>query len=153
MGLKDENTWVIFILFQKIIIFYFEIFITRFHVELNPYSLQLLMYVDNFPFLKDIFYIFLLTMLTSVYLKNFHDSSDICPMGFMYSIQIHEISHRTFGLSHWKCPTCPMIFVNTVTCFINREIFPKSFLNFDRPAQWLRWCVNDVQQVQRYHFV
>ena len=49
----------------------------------------------------------------SVYLKNFHDSSDICPMGFIYSIQICEISHQTFGPSHRKCPTCPMIFMNT----------------------------------------
>ena len=49
----------------------------------------------------------------TVYLKNFHDSSDICPMGFIYSIQICEISHQTFGPSHRKCPTCPMIFMNT----------------------------------------
>ena len=48
-----------------------------------------------------------------VYPKNFHDSSDICPMGSMYSIQIREISHRKFGPSHRKCPTSPMIFVNT----------------------------------------
>ena len=33
-------------------------------------------------------------------------------MGFIYSIQICEISHQTFGPSHW---TCPMIFVNTVS--------------------------------------
>ena len=26
--------------------------------------------------------------LVPVYLKNFHDSWDICPMGFVYSIQI-----------------------------------------------------------------
>ena len=45
--------------------------------------------------------------------KNFHGSSDICPMGFIYSIQNCEISHQTFGPSHRKCPTCPMIFVNT----------------------------------------
>ena len=44
---------------------------------------------------------------------NFHDSSDICPMGFIYSIQICEISHQTFGPSHRKCPMCPMIFMNT----------------------------------------
>ena len=31
-------------------------------------------------------------------------------MGFIYSIEIYEISHRTFGSSQWKCPT---IFVNT----------------------------------------
>ena len=48
-----------------------------------------------------------------MYPKNFHDSSDICPMGLMYSIKICQISHRTFGPSHRKCPTCPMIFVNT----------------------------------------
>ena len=46
-------------------------------------------------------------------MKNFYGSSDICPMGFIYSIQICEISHQTFGPSHRKCPTCPMIFVNT----------------------------------------
>ena len=49
----------------------------------------------------------------SVLPKNFHGSSDICPMGFIYSIQNCEISHQTFGPSHRKCPTCPMIFVNT----------------------------------------
>ena len=32
-------------------------------------------------------------LLTHLYPKNFHDSSDICPMGFIYSIQICEISH------------------------------------------------------------
>ena len=36
-----------------------------------------------------------------------------CPMGFIYSIQFCEISHQTFGPSHLKCPTCPMVFVNT----------------------------------------
>ena len=50
----------------------------------------------------------------TVYLKNFHDLSDICPMGFQYSIQICEIYHQTFGPSHRKCPMCPMIFTNTV---------------------------------------
>ena len=99
--------------------------------------------------------------------KNFHDSSDICPMGcsawngrpwpgrsqnwmlmyfiinlsgsqqfsgssiqnqvelsewatgrFMhwgciYSIQICEIFHQTFGPGHGKCPMCPMIFMKT----------------------------------------
>ena len=49
----------------------------------------------------------------AVYPKNFHDSSDICPMGFIYFIQICEISHRTFGPRHRKCPICPMIFMNT----------------------------------------
>ena len=45
--------------------------------------------------------------------KNFHGSSDNCLMGFIYSIEIYEICHRTFGSSQWKCPTCPTIFVNT----------------------------------------
>ena len=45
--------------------------------------------------------------------KIFHGSSDIYPMGFIYSVQNCEISHQTFGPSHRKCPTCPMIFVNT----------------------------------------
>ena len=49
----------------------------------------------------------------SVFTKNFHGSSDICRMGFIYSILICEISHQTSGPSHRKCPTCPMIFVNT----------------------------------------
>ena len=53
--------------------------------------------------------------LSTVYLKNFHDSSDICPMGFIYSIEICEISHQTFGPSHRKCPMCPMILMNTVS--------------------------------------
>ena len=35
-------------------------------------------------------------------------------MGFIYSIEIYEISHQIFGSSHRKCPTCPTIFVNTV---------------------------------------
>ena len=50
---------------------------------------------------------------SAVLLKNFHVSSDICPMGFIYFIQNCEISHQTFGPSHWKCLTCPMIFMNT----------------------------------------
>ena len=50
-------------------------------------------------------------------LKNFHGPSDICPMGFIYSIQSCEISHQTFGPSHRKCPTYPMIFVNTEISF------------------------------------
>ena len=33
--------------------------------------------------------------------------------GLIYSIQICEISHQTFGRSHRKCPMCPMIFMNT----------------------------------------
>ena len=49
----------------------------------------------------------------SVWPKNFNGSSDNCPMGFIYSIEIYEISHRTFGPSHRKCPTCPTIFMNT----------------------------------------
>ena len=53
--------------------------------------------------------------ISPVFMKNFHGSSDICPMGFIYSIKICEISHQTFGPSHRKCPTCPMIFVNTVS--------------------------------------
>ena len=59
----------------------------------------------------------------SVFMKNFYGSSDICPMGFIYSIQICEISHQTFGPSHRKCPTCPMIFVNTVFIWWSVFIF------------------------------
>ena len=32
---------------------------------------------------------------------------------YVYSIQICESSHRTFGPSHWKCAMRPMIFMNT----------------------------------------
>ena len=46
-------------------------------------------------------------------LPNFHGSSVISMMGFIYSIQNYEISLQTFVPSHRKCPTCPMIFVNT----------------------------------------
>ena len=42
--------------------------------------------------------------------KNFYGSSDICAMGFIYPIQIFEISHQTFGPSHRKCPTCLFFF-------------------------------------------
>ena len=50
-----------------------------------------------------------------MYLKHSHDSSDICQMGFIKSIQICEISHRTFGPIHRKYPMmCPMIFMKTV---------------------------------------
>ena len=38
----------------------------------------------------------------------------ICLMGFIYSIQICEISHQSFGPSCRKCLTCLMIFMNTV---------------------------------------
>ena len=51
--------------------------------------------------------------LLAVYVKNFHGPSDICLRGFIYSIQICEISHETFGPSHRKCPTCPMFFAYT----------------------------------------
>ena len=34
--------------------------------------------------------------------------------GFRYSIQNSQIPHQTFRPSHRKCPTCLMIFVNTV---------------------------------------
>ena len=46
--------------------------------------------------------------------ENFHGSSDIWPMGFIYSIQICEISLQTFEPCHGKCLTFLMIIVNTV---------------------------------------
>ena len=53
-------------------------------------------------------------MINSVYPKNFHNWWDIWRMSFIYSIQICEISHQTFGLSHRNtCPMCPMICMNT----------------------------------------
>ena len=45
--------------------------------------------------------------------KTFNDSSDICLMGYIHSIQNCETSHQTFGPSHRKCPMCQMIFMNT----------------------------------------
>ena len=63
----------------------------------------------------------------SVFMKNFHGSSDICPMDFIYSIQICEISHQTFGPSHRKCPTCPMIFVNTASVTLTFDLWPWPF--------------------------
>ena len=42
----------------------------------------------------------------SMYLNNYHDSSDICPIGFIYYIKICGISHQPFGPSHRKCPMC-----------------------------------------------
>ena len=44
--------------------------------------------------------------------------------GLIYSIQICEISHQTFGPSNRKWPTCPMIFVNTGqwTCTYSRPM-------------------------------
>ena len=70
-----------------------------------------------------------LGILFAVYPKNFHDSSDICPMGLMYSIEIRQISHRTFGPSHRKCPTCPMIFVNTVFATMHQK-YSLDFVSF-----------------------
>ena len=63
----------------------------------------------------------------TVKLKNFHGSSDICPMGFIYSIQICEISHQIFGPSHQKCLTCPMIFVNTAIPSLSTSYDIRSF--------------------------
>ena len=34
-------------------------------------------------------------------------------MGFVYSIEICEISHQTFGPSHRKCPMCPTFLAYT----------------------------------------
>ena len=83
----------------------------------------------------------------TVYPKNFHDSSDICPMGFMYSIQIREISHRTFGPSHRKCPTCPMIFVNTALTNQNQVdilVFPTACAQFIETYH--RWTVANLNK-------
>ena len=74
----------------------------------------------------------------AVYPKNFHDSSDICPMGFIYSIQICEISHQTFGLRHQKYPTCPMIFMNTdegVSCWATSQL-PVPKMKCDSCSLW-----------------
>ena len=48
-------------------------------------------------------------------------------MDFIYSIQICEISHQTFGPSHRKCPTCPMIFVNTASVTLTFDLWPWPF--------------------------
>ena len=60
---------------------------------------------------------YLLFFKSSVLPKNLHGSSGISPMGFIYSIQICEISHQTFGPGHRKYLMCPMIFVNTESRF------------------------------------
>ena len=52
--------------------------------------------------------------------KNFNDSSDICLMGFIHSIQICEIFRQTFGPSHRKCP---MIFMNSAHILFYRYLF------------------------------
>ena len=38
--------------------------------------------------------------------------------GLYNSIQNCEITHQTFGPIQRKCPTCPMIFVNTAVCVL-----------------------------------
>ena len=43
---------------------------------------------------------------TSVQPKNFHGSSHICWTDLICSIKICEISHQTFGPSHWEYPMC-----------------------------------------------
>ena len=76
--------------------------------------------------------------------------------GLIYSIQICEISHQTFGRSHRKCPMCPMIFMNTLVCIIMfkiSKISPKSLVGlvkakkkkialFDETS--LHWSVNEM---------
>ena len=49
----------------------------------------------------------------AMYPKNFHDSTDICLMGLVYTMQICEISDQTFGPSHRKCPMWLMNFMIT----------------------------------------
>ena len=77
----------------------------------------------------------------AVYPKNFHDSSDICPMGFIYSIQICEISHRTFGPSHRKCPMCPMIFMNTG---MGSDIMVIGYCSKTKPTACSGTCLNEI---------
>ena len=43
-------------------------------------------------------------------------------MGFLYSIQISEISHQTFGLNRRKCTT---FFANAVSCAVALEWMPQ----------------------------
>ena len=54
-------------------------------------------------------------------------------MGFIYSIQICEISHQTFGPSHRKCPTCPMFFAYTE--IISEVLWHSPAANFTGNAQ------------------
>ena len=92
--------------------------------------------------------------------EKFHDSSDICPMGFVYSIQVCEISHPTFGPSemsdvsddfHEHCPR--FIQKNTFTVknmrnqiYILKKIPSRlthcglvmSYANKDLGQHWLR---------------
>ena len=100
--------------------------------------------------------------LESVLPKNFHGSSDICPMGLIYSIQNCEISHQTFGPSHQKCPTCPMIFVNTVRII---QIFfafntmrhcglvtPHGDRDLSQPSHYLNQCWLIISEVQWHSY-
>ena len=87
-------------------------------------------------------------LLMAVLPKNFRGSSDICPMGFIYSVQICEISHQTFGPGHWKCATCPMIFVNTVMVITWPSVWSDKTMVTHRP--WLlctfAWSVHLSQE-------
>ena len=74
-----------------------------------------------------------------------------CPMGFIYSIQICEISHQTFGSSHQKCLMCPMIFMNTAgRDFTTPLIALVSLWNYPLVIVtgshwcWIRWCLGVV---------
>ena len=68
-------------------------------------------------------------------------------MGFIYSIPICAIFQQTFGPSHQKCPTCPMIFVNTVGAHWVLRNFIRAHWIFSGPGPksppWLLmlwWC-------------
>ena len=78
--------------------------------------------------------------LISVCPKNFHGSSDICLMSFIYLIQICEISHQTFEPSHRKCPTCLMIFVNidlSGTVFTKSCLFSRSWKTINSSGHFI----------------
>ena len=74
----------------------------------------------------------------AMYLKNPHDSSDICHCFsdglYICSIQIYEISHQTCGPSNRKCPMCPMIFMNTAD---EEEHHTMVFIG---SSGWIRAC-------------
>ena len=55
----------------------------------------------------------------------------------LYTIQICEISQQTFGPSHQKCPTCPMISVNT-------QDSTRSFLAGFPKSHFLGWYRNFI---------
>ena len=108
-GFNNKTIQMLYIFGVKIL----QIHISKYE-DLFRYRYWYFQYKDKRASQHLIFTLTIKIPILAVYPKNFYGSSDICPIGFIYSIQICEMSHQTFGPSHRKCPTCPKIFVNTV---------------------------------------